>query len=98
MAQTSAQHGMNIEDQKETFHGFLAATIWLCAHIAQYVLLLTLAFAIGLGWWAGLAGFFAVGVVAGLLFRMSGVWWAAQVVQWLLLGLGGLVVPMLAGG
>ncbi len=98
MAQSGAhQDSMNIADQRETFSGFLTATVWVCAHIAQYVALFTTAFAIGMGWWAGIGVFIAMGVVAGLLFRMAGAWWAAQIAQWALLILGGLLVPALAG-
>jgi hypothetical protein len=98
MAQTSGAHGhMDIQDQKETFHGFLMATVWTCGHISQLVALLTLAFAIGMGWWPGFVAYVVIGVVIGLVFRMSGVYWAAQVAQWVLLALGGLIVPALAG-
>ena len=98
MAQSGAHDdGMDIDDQRETFSGFLTATVWVCAHIAQFVALFTLAFAIGAGWWPGIAVFIAIGVAVGLLFRMSGAWWAAQIAQWVLLVLGGLLVPALAG-
>jgi type IV secretory pathway VirB6-like protein len=100
MAQASAHsdHGhMDIRDQKETFHGFLMATVWVCGLLAQFVALLTLGFAIGAGFWAGFAAFVVIGIVVGMLFRMSGVYWAAQVAMWVLLALGGLIVPALAG-
>lgn len=98
MAQPGAQHeGMNIDDQKATFAGFITATIWTSAHIAQAVALLVLAFAIGMGWWAGVAAYIVIGIGAGLFFKMSGAWWAAQVAQWVLLILGGLIVPALSG-
>jgi hypothetical protein len=61
------------------------------------VALLTLGFAIGAGFWAGFAVYVVIGIVVGMVFRMSGVYWAAQIVQWVLLGLGGLIVPALAG-
>jgi hypothetical protein len=97
MAQSGAHGHMDIQDQKETFHGFLMATVWTCGHIAQLVALLTLAFAIGAGWWAGLAAFVVIGIAIGLVFKLSGVYWAAQVAQWVLLGLGGMIVPALSG-
>lgn len=97
MAQSGAHGQMEIQDQKDTFHGFLAASLWSGGLIAQLVALLTLSFAIGAGWWAGLAAYVAIGVVIGVVFRMSGVYWAAQIVQWVLLGLGGMIVPALAG-
>jgi hypothetical protein len=100
MAQTSA-HGehsqMDIRDQKETFHGFLMTSVWMCGHIAQLVALLTLGFAIGAGFWAGFAAYVIIGIAVGAIFRLSGVYWAAQVAQWVLLAIGGLIVPALAG-
>jgi hypothetical protein len=94
MAQSSAHGNMDIQDQKSTFHGFLMATVWTCGHIAQAVALLTLAFAIGAGWWAGYAVFVVIGIAVGLIFRLSGVYWAIQVALWILLLIGGLIVPM----
>lgn len=97
MAQTGVQGGMDIHDQKDTFHGFLTASVWVCGHIAQFVALLVLAFAIGAGWWMGWLAFVVIGIAVGFLFKMGGAYWAAQVAQWLMLGLGGLIVPALAG-
>ena len=79
MAQSGARGHMEIQDQKDTFHGFLMATVWTFGLIAQAVMLLTLAFAIGSA------------------FKLSGVYWATQVALWVLLALGGLIVPALSG-
>lgn len=100
MAQTEAlvQRGeMDVADQKETFHGFLLATVWTCTLLAQMIGLLTLAFAIGAGFWAGFAVYVVVGIVAGMLFRLGGAYWATQIVTWVLLALGGMIVPALSG-
>lgn len=97
MAQSGAHGSMDIQDQKSTFHGFISATIWTCTLIAQAVALLTLAYAIGDGWWAGLGAFIALGVAVGLLFRMSGAYWAVQIALWVLMALGGAIVPAIAG-
>lgn len=97
MAQSGAHGNMDIQDQKSTFHGFLMATVWTCTLIAQSVGLLTLAFAIGAGWWAGFVVFALIGVAAGLAFRLSGVYWAVQVALWVLMVLGGLIIPALTG-
>jgi type IV secretory pathway VirB6-like protein len=96
MAQSGAHGHMDIQDQKATFHGFLMATVWTCGLIAQAVGLLTLAFAIGAGWWPGFIVFVLIGVGLGLAFRLSGVYWAVQIAFWVLLGIGGLVVPLLS--
>jgi hypothetical protein len=60
-------------------------------------MLLTLAFAIGAGWWAGFVALVIIGVAIGLVFRLSGVYWAVQIALWVLLVLGGLIVPALSG-
>jgi len=97
MAQSGARGHMEIQDQKDTFHGFLMATVWTSGLIAQSVMLLTLAFAIGLGWWPGFVAFVVIGIVIGSAFKLSGVYWATQVALWVLLALGGLIVPALSG-
>lgn len=97
MAQSGAHGHMEIQDQRETFHGFLIATVWTCGLIAQGIALATLAFAIGEGWWAGMLAFVAIGAALGFLFRMSGAYWAVQVALWALLAIGGVVVSALAG-
>ncbi len=96
MAQSGAHGNMDIQDQKATFHGFLMATVWTCGLLAQAVGLLTLAFAIGAGWWPGFIVFVLIGAALGLAFRLSGVYWAVQIAFWVLLGIGGLVVPLLS--
>lgn len=97
MAQSGAHGNMDITDQKATFHGFLMASVWGSALVIQLVGLLTLAFAIGAGWWAGYVVFVLVGIGFGFGFRLSGVFWAMQAALWVLLGLGGLIIPALAG-
>lgn len=97
-----AAHGgsdgqMDISDQRATFSGFMTATIWTSTLIIQTVALLVLAFAIGVGWWAGLAALVVIGVGAGLIFKLPGAWWAVLVAEIVLLGLGGIIVPALAG-
>lgn len=96
MAQ-GAHGNMDIQGQRETFHGFLMTSLWTGGLLAQAVALLTLAFAIGSGWWAGLVAFVLIGVGVGLGFKMSGVYWAVQIALWVMLGLGGMIVPALSG-
>jgi hypothetical protein len=98
MAQSGAHGNMDISDQKATFHGFLMATVWGCGLAAQIIGLLTLAFAIGAGWWAGFVVFVVIGVALGMSFKLSGVYWAVQVALWVLLALGGLIIPALTAG
>lgn len=96
MAQSSAHGSMNVQDQQETFHGFLASSLWIGSLVAQWVALLVLCFAIGDGWWMGWLAFVVLGVGVGVGFKMSGAYWAVQVAQWVLLGIGGLIVPGIA--
>ncbi len=97
MAQSGARGHMEIQDQRDTFSGFLTASVWGCGLIAQGIALCTLAFSLGDGWWAGMLAFVAIGAVVGFLFRMSGAYWAVQVALWVLLGIGGMIVPALSG-
>ena len=97
MVQSGAHGNMEIQDQRDTFNGFLTASVWGCGLIAQGIALFTLAFAIGDGWWAGMLAFVAIGAVVGFLFRMPGAYWAVQVALWVLLGIGGMIVPALSG-
>jgi Bacterial aa3 type cytochrome c oxidase subunit IV len=100
MAQSGAQgqHGtMDIQDQRSTFHGFLAASLWGGVLIAQGLALCTLAFAIGSGWWSGMLALVVMGVAVGFLFRMSGAYWAVQVALWVLLSLGGAITIAFTG-
>jgi hypothetical protein len=98
MAQGGAHGGgMDIKDQKETYSGFLSASVWTSGLIAQAVMLLTLAFAIGMGWWPGFSAFVAIGILIGFIFKMPSVYWAVQVALWVLLGVGGMLVPALSG-
>ena len=98
MAQSGAHGNMDISDQKATFHGFLMASVWGCGLTAQLVGLLTLAFAIGAGWWAGFVALVLIGVAIGASFKLSGVYWAVQVALWVLLAIGGLIIPLLTAG
>lgn len=97
MAQSGANGNMNIQDQRDTFQGFLATSLWAGALITQGLVLATLAFAMGYGWWSGLLAFVAIGVVVGLLFRMSGAFWAVQIALWVVLAIGGAIVGGLSG-
>ena len=97
MIESGAHGHMEIQDQRDTFHGFLAASVWCCGLIVQGIALSTLAFAIGEGWWAGMLALVAIGVAVGFLFRMTGAYWAVQVALWVVLGLGGALVSAFSG-
>lgn len=87
---------MDIADQKNTFSGFLTFTTWGTALIVMSVACLTVAFAMGNGWFAGVAVYAVLGVAAGLLLRMSGAWWASLIGAVVLFLIGGGVVAGLS--
>jgi hypothetical protein len=81
---------MNIQDQKDTFHHFLVFCLWGTLLTIMLVALLTVAFAMGFGWFAGLAAWAVIGVAVGLFVKMSGSWWVLLVGSTILLGAGGM--------
>jgi hypothetical protein len=84
-------HGeMEISDQKATYEGFMAWTVWGCSLTAAIVLFLTLVFAAGQPWLASLFGVAALAIVAGLGMRLGAAWFATVV--------GLLVVGLISGG
>jgi hypothetical protein len=91
----SAEHGhMDIHEQQGTFHHFLLFSLWGTTLVLQFVALLTVAFAMGLGWWSGLAAYVVIGLGIGLFAKMSSAWWATLIAGAILLGLGGLIVQL----
>jgi len=95
VAHHEASHGqMDIAQHRATFSGFIKATEWGSALIIASVALLTVALAMGLGWFAGLLAFAAVGIVAGVLLRLGAAWWALVAVSLVVLGIGGGVVAL----
>ncbi|MFS2316890.1 aa3-type cytochrome c oxidase subunit IV [Maricaulis sp. D1M11] len=66
---------MDITDQKDTFDGFMAVTVWSSLLTIVSVLYLTLVFAVGMGWMAGLLVCTVVGIVGGLALNMRAAWY-----------------------
>lgn len=84
-------HGeMEIGDQKATYDGFMRATVWCSALVVLSVLFLTLVFAAGQPWLGSLFGVAFLGVVAGMAFRLGGMWYATVVAL--------TVISLIAGG
>lgn len=84
-----------LSHKKDDFGHFLIATLFFTTHALQIVALLTIAFAIGAGWWAGMAAMIAIGLVIGLAFRQGAGYWAFQIAEWILLALGGLAAALM---
>lgn len=89
-------HGqMDISDHRATFSGFIKASEWGTVLTVALVALLTVAFAMGLGWFPGLMAFLAIAVIAGLLMRMGAAWWVTIAVATILMTLGGGLVSLI---
>jgi hypothetical protein len=83
---------MDVTEHKRTFHGFLRVAAWVCTYVAMSVAGLVTAFAIGAGWFAGLAAFAAVGAGAGAFMRFGLAFWISLLALTVLLALGGAVI------
>lgn len=84
--------GMDIADQKATFSGFMTVTIWGSSLITMSVAGLVAAFALGGGWFTGVAVYAVLGVLAGLVFRKGGAWWASLAATVVVFLIGGGIV------
>jgi hypothetical protein len=78
-------------DHKLTFEHFLSFSLWGTLQVIMVVALLTVAFAMGLGWLAGVGVYAVIGALAGLALGMRGTWWGMVVGTTVLLALGGLI-------
>lgn len=88
----AAERGaMDIQDQKSTFKHFLNISLWGTVYTTMAVALLTVAFAMGYGWFPGLSAYVAIGAVAGFALGMRGGWWALLIGSTIVLALGGFV-------
>ncbi len=94
-AHTGSDGRMDLSEHRATFSMFLKVSEWGTILIVAGVALLTVCFAMGLGWFAGLLAFAAITVAAGLIMRMSAAWWATIAATVVLLGIGGAVVGLL---
>ncbi len=75
MASDYVRGEMDIADQKMTFDGFMAVSVWGSLLTAISVLYLTLVFAVGWDWMTSLIGVTVLSVVAGLALSMKTSWY-----------------------
>jgi hypothetical protein len=85
---------MNIADQKSTFDGFMAVTVWSSLVCGLSVFYLTLVFAAGQDWLVSLIGCAVLGVVAGMFMKMSSAWYMTVVGMFGIGLISGLVVNL----
>jgi len=77
---------MDIESQKRTWQGFLAASQWGGLIIVLAVAYMVFTLAIGINWFVALILCAGTGIVGGLLMGMGGAWMATVI------GLAGLAI------
>lgn len=82
-------------DRELMFWRFLDTILLVGVHTSQVIALLTLALAIGAGWWSGLFAFAAIGGAVGVAFKRGPLYWATQLVEWLLIAAGVVVIGLL---
>jgi Bacterial aa3 type cytochrome c oxidase subunit IV len=87
----SVEAAMDMPAHRAMFAGFIKTTEWSIVGIAMLLALTVFAFALGLGWWTGLIAWAVIGVAAGALLNMGGVWWAFVAVSTVVLGVGGAI-------
>jgi hypothetical protein len=85
---------MDLSEHRSTFSQFMKATEWGSSLIIGSVGMFTVAFAMGLGWFAGLGVFVAVTVLAGAMLRLGAAWWATVAILTVLCALGGGLVAL----
>jgi hypothetical protein len=88
---------MDISEHKATFSGFMKVTEWGGVLIIGLTALLTVTFAMGLGWFPGLLAFVVIGAVAGFMMRMGAAWWATLIASAVLIGLISVVAAFVGG-
>jgi hypothetical protein len=80
MATTDYHHGeMDIQDQTNTWNGFLVASTWSGLIIILSVAYATFAVAIGMDWMVSLGICAVIGFAAGFLLNLGGRWMATMV-------------------
>jgi hypothetical protein len=86
------KHGeMDIDAQKGMFSGFLKVVEWSSVLLAMLLGLLVFAFAMGFGWFAGLAVWVVIGVAAGFLMNLGMAWWLTVIGSTVLFAIGGAI-------
>lgn len=87
---------MDVREHKATFDSFMSVTVWSTALIVMGVAALTAAFAMGAGWFAGVAVWAALGVATGVVMKMSARWWGALIGTTVTFVIGGALAGLIA--
>lgn len=79
MASEYTRGEMDITDQKSTWDGFMAASVWGTAVTILILAYITLTLAIGMNWMVALVICAGLGIVGGLVMGMGGAWIGAVI-------------------
>lgn len=88
---------MNVKAQSGTFGGFMGLTKYGGALVALIVLMPTLVFAVGMGWFSALIVSLIVGFVIGVALKFKAMWYVVLVGTAIFVGIISFLLSLLAG-
>ncbi|WP_416879288.1 aa3-type cytochrome c oxidase subunit IV [Litorimonas sp.] len=88
---------MNVKAQSGTFGGFMGLTKYGGALVALIVLMPTLVFAVGMGWFSALIVSLIVGFVIGVVLKFKAIWYVVLVGTAIFVGIISFLLSLLAG-
>lgn len=95
MAEAGGARGdMDVREHKATFSLFMKITEWGTILVIATVALLTVAFAMGLGWFSGLLAFAVICIAAGMILGLGATYWAVIIGLLVLMAIGGGIVGL----
>lgn len=88
---------MDVKAQTGAFGGFMGLTKYGSAAVALVVLMPTLVFAAGLGWFTSLIATIALGIVIGIALKFKGVYYVSLIGTSVFVALACVLLSALAG-
>lgn len=91
-------HGeMDVKSQSGTFGGFMGVTKYGGALLALIILMPTLVFAVGMGWFSALIISLIVGFVIGFALKFKALWYVTLIGTAIFVGIVSFLLSLLAG-
>ncbi len=88
---------MNVKAQSGTFGGFMGMTKYGGALVALIVLMPTLVFAVGMGWFSALIVSLIVGFAIGVALKFKAMWYVVLVGTAIFVAIISFLLSLLAG-
>lgn len=88
---------MNVKAQSGTFGGFMGLTKYGGALVALIVLMPTLVFAVGMGWFSALIVSLIVGFAIGVALKFKAMWYVVLVGTAIFVAIISFLLSLLAG-